>query len=135
MLMQTFKSATELGIAENQRAALMKTLVLLETGKLKHVPDVDGLDNDWLAKGRFSGKFNMGEWITSYKRCGTVACIGGTAELVGKVRMKCECGSALHELFYPSSLTNWDAITPAIAAKALRSYLSCGDARWKLAVK
>lgn len=53
MLAQNFKSADELGITDQQKEALMKTLVLMETGRLIHVerpkvvsPD-DGGVSDW----------------------------------------------------------------------------------------
>ena len=38
MLAQSFKTALELGIKDEQLDALQKVLVLLETGKLTHVP-------------------------------------------------------------------------------------------------
>lgn len=134
MLAQSFLPAVELGITEPQRDALMKTLVLLETGKLVHVPASDVISPNGYA---FTGHFNMTEWSGTYD-CGTVACIGGTAELVGQVSFGYIYGienRALKNLFLPpmNSLT-WAAITPAQAATALHSYLSTGNAKWHEAV-
>lgn len=137
MLMQNFKSAVELGISEEQKSALEKTLVLLETGKLKHGPVGDYNDHT----PRFSGHFNMQNW-TATSSCGTVACIGGTAELVGGLKhgeldLKACDGDhdKLFELFYPVELkVRWSTIIPSQAAIALRSYLTTGNARWDLAL-
>lgn len=132
MLAQNFKSAADLGLSEPQLSALQKTLVLLETGKLRHVPSPTlytsgGTD--------FSFKFNMAAWSRDGDgECGTVCCIAGTAELVGRVDF-CERLAALDELFYANNCDkNLVAITPTEAATALRSYLTTGDARWDLAV-
>lgn len=136
MLAQSFKSAADLEITEPQLAALQKTLVLLETGKLVHRPTYN--DDDTLSDGVgriFSGEFNMNTFATSH-RCGTVACIAGTAELVGKVKFAGEIRpEALEYLFYAGHLVfDMRDITPSQAATALRSYLTTGDARWDLAV-
>jgi hypothetical protein len=139
MLMQNFKSATDLGITEPQKNALMKTLVLLETGKLTHVPDKEIKGDMPKGKRTFSGMFNMGAWSgADAHRCGTICCIGGTAELIGNVTFGGGFGRgiespALKGLFYPS-IDSWDSITTEEAATALRSYLTTGDARWDLAV-
>jgi hypothetical protein len=133
MLAQSFKSAADLGITEPQFDALRKTLVLLETGKLRHVPAPDNYQ--WSGTD-FSFKFNMGSWRRDAAggECGTVCCIGGTAELVGNVDFSDRAG-ALDDLFYAKDCPiNLTAITPAQAATALRSYLTTGDARWDLAV-
>lgn len=139
MLAQNFKPASDLDLSEPQLSALIKTLVLLETGKLKHVPDAEG--SEWpTAPLGFTGHFNMDQWCLEH-RCGTVACIGGTAELVGRLEVsefdtKAHRNRPLHNLFYPSTVEgNWGAITPAQAAIALRSYLTTGDSRWDLAVR
>lgn len=143
MLAQSFKSADELGITEPQRDALMKTLVLLETGKLRHVPIYDDggdlIDQIRhvvpLKARRFSYDFNMAEWSHPHS-CGTVCCIGGTAEFVGGLELLSfdhGAPAALKNLFYPGSL-RLSEITPAQAATALRSYLTTGDAKWREAV-
>jgi hypothetical protein len=138
MLMQNFKSAADLEITEQQKDALAKTLVLLETAKLEHIPDRNDLDVDFDAEAEFSGKFNMNSWSHTYKKCGTVCCIGGTAELIGGVDFEdaTKHGTPLYNLFYPDAGDDldWDRITIAQAAAALRSYLTTGDARWDLAL-
>ncbi len=138
MLMQNFKSADELGITEPQFDALRKTLVLLETGKLQHAIDFEYRDGDGALQ--FTGHFSMDDW-GALASCGTVACIGGTAELVGKLEpdelyviATRDTNPALRGLFYPDLDMNWDNITPDQAATALRSYLTTGDAKWHEAV-
>jgi hypothetical protein len=137
MLAQNFKSSAELDLPESHVSALVKTLVLLETGKLRHVP-ATSYDNK---TGTFSGCFNMCNWGAG-SACGTIACIGGTAELIGGVSFGSiyDCTNtlltdSLRDLFLPPfSRKLWNAITTEQAATALRSYLTTGEARWDLAV-
>jgi hypothetical protein len=129
MLAQNFKSADDLGITEPQHDALRKTLVLLETGKLTHVEPRHGCAD----RGSFTGHFNMSEW-NSASDCGTVCCIGGTAELIGNVKFEAaRLPEGLDELFFPNAFRVEDVNTSQ-AATALRSYLTSGDARWYEAV-
>lgn len=133
MLMQNFKTAADLGITEHQKEALMKTLVLLETGKLIHVTEFKVLS---IHSESYSGHFNIRAWSAD-SDCGTVRCIGGTAEAVGNVSFDgwADEQNALYDLFSPPySNDQWNEITQAQAAAALRSYLTTGDARWDLAV-
>lgn len=135
MLAQNFKTADELEIQEDQKAALIKTLVLFETGKLRHthipscyytIPEDDQTE--------FTGHFNMLHWYAEFKECGTIACIGGTAEMVGGVQFG-SIPSNLQELFSPCiSQIDYGKITTAQAARALRSYLMTGNANWKAAL-
>src|SRR5690242_19666276 len=112
-------SAADLGITEPQRDALQKVLVLLETGKLEWF-DADVCETDHYPEQRkFSGQFNMGAWSAAHS-CGTIACIGGTAEMVGSVSFGSGFGmglgnSALQNLFCPRSIaaTHWGSITPS----------------------
>jgi hypothetical protein len=130
--MQNFKAAADLGITEPQKEALMKTLVLLETGRLIHTPLKGCIWDENPAK--FSHEFNMAAYIDRHD-CGTVACISGTATLISGVNMSYPRPDALDELFYAySAVEALPDITPAQAATALRSYLTTGDARWDLAV-
>jgi hypothetical protein len=139
MLAQAFKSAADLGITEPQRDALCKTLVLLETGKLKHEAGRCHTLSTSEEHRKFSGRFNMSEWAAEHD-CGTVCCIGGTAELVGNTSFGMwEFGSneQLKRLFAPPRpirCGDWTKITPSQAATALRSYLTTGDAKWHEAV-
>jgi hypothetical protein len=136
MLMQNFKSAADLKLTEAQKDALVKTLVLFETGKIQHrhnTERVDSIDKD----PTFCGYFNMQHWQAAHP-CGTVACIGGTAELIGGVDLESQNNEGLFRLFHPysvlSKIASWDEITTIQAATALRSYLTTGDAHWDLAV-
>jgi hypothetical protein len=129
MLAQNFKSADDLGITEPQHQALRKTLVLLETDKLTHVEPVDRCTD----RGSFTGHFNMSEWNTA-SACGTVCCIGGTAELIGNVKFEPQSlPEGLDELFFPNAFRAED-VTTSQAATALRAYLTTGDAKWHEAV-
>lgn len=131
MLMQNFKPAADLGISEAQKEALMKTLVLLETGKLKHVPGTEFLPIHQ-KHATFDGLFNM---CVSFGRadCGTICCILGTAALVGNTEfgLPHEIPYGLRELAY-----GWKGMSAdtSQAARALRSYLTTGDAKWTEAV-
>ncbi|HDA7126280.1 TPA: hypothetical protein O5T86_001284 [Staphylococcus aureus] len=133
MLMQSFQSAADLGISEAQKEALMKTLVLLETGKLKHVP-IPG-ETDGLRTFGFSHQFNMSDWGAP-SPCGSICCIGGTAELIGGLEeyelfKASENNRGLDVLFFSAS--GMSANTSQ-TARALRSYLTTGDAKWAEAV-
>lgn len=138
MLAQNFKSADELEISEVQHDSLRKVLVLLETGKLKHFQLLEpSLGHDR----SFSGDFNMATYGSTH-RCGTAACIAGTAELISDAKfIGVKRPVALSELFYASCLQQstlrhdpLELITPEQAATALRSYLTTGDSRWDMAV-
>jgi hypothetical protein len=132
MLAQSFKSAAELDISERQKDALVKTLTLLETGKLVHVPNIPRKTiPDY---GDFTGHFNMGYWREHGETCGTVCCIAGTAELVGQVSFEDWMDKPyLSELFGPAQIiSEWEKISVSQAATALRSYLTTGNANWPL---
>lgn len=135
MLAQNFKTADDLKISEAQKDALAKTLVLFETGKIAHAKVGNGYFPE---QGEYTGHFNMNQWNSLIHGCGTVACIGGTAELIGGVNFDRQAGgfdSPLYRLFMPNLPEwMWDEITPAHAAIALRSYLTTGEARWDLAL-
>jgi hypothetical protein len=134
MLAQSFLDASALSIPETHRQALMKTLVLLETGKLVHVARA-ALINPVRGQKGFTGHFNMSHWRTGYE-CGSVCCIGGTAEIVGDVLFgDLPHNDGLGELFYAKSATiSLREINPAQAAIALRSYLTTGAANWEEAL-
>ncbi|MHB8272690.1 hypothetical protein [Bradyrhizobium sp.] len=130
MLARNFKSAADLGITEPQLDALRKVLVLLETGRLRHVP-AHKLRGS-MDEPRFAGLFNM--WYSfADSECGSVGCIRGSAMMISGVDFPAgrDNPDGLHELFY-----NWSGGDPndQQAAAALRSYLTTGDARWDLAV-
>jgi hypothetical protein len=130
--MARLKTALALKITEKQKAALVRTLRLLEAGKLKHVDPQDIADGPTPKRKVFSGLFNMRTWQHPTP-CGTVACIGGTAEMIGKVRFgdSYEKNPDLHDLLYPAQTTMPDRfITTKHAAKALRNYLTTGKPAW-----
>lgn len=133
MLMQNFKSAADLEITEQQKDALIKTLVLMETGKLIHIP-VGDVSVHCNGRGGSPNKlFNMS---VSYgiADCGTVGCIRGTAERVSDARFEViDLPGGLRKLFYSGKAIGLDANLDQ-AATALRSYLTTGDARWDLAL-
>lgn len=135
MLAQNFMAACDLDITKAEFSALQKTLVMLETGKIVHAPIGDGY---YPNQGPFTGQFNMCHWNSAHD-CGTIACIGGTAELIGNVRFNIHNrnrpNNGLYRLFMPDLPESiWNDITPAQAATALRSYLTTGDADWPAAM-
>jgi hypothetical protein len=140
MLAQSFLTAAELNITEPQYDALKKTLVLMETGKMKHVSEHEArfhVYNSWResdANPHFDGNFSMVTW-GAHTACGTVGCIGGTAEAISGVSFKGwedDVNFELRNLFAPSSIVfhKWGAIDVDQAATALRSYLTTGHANW-----
>jgi hypothetical protein len=140
MLAQSFMSAADLGISDQQRDALQKTLVLLETGKLEHIPTALSLPDEEqeVVPPEFGGTFNMRWWSFAHN-CGTAGCIGGTAEMISGVGFGMwGAHPGLSKLFWPVSIfekeEDLDSITTSQAAHALRSYLTTGDAKWAEAV-
>jgi hypothetical protein len=132
MLAQNFMTAADLGLADEEQAALVALLGMLERGELHHVPlsDVSTLGD---IPENFTGGFNMEYWAVDTPNCGSVCCIGGSAEMIGGLRHdqlfnKMDALPALDDLFMPDA--DMDAITPAQAAMALRNYLTTGQARW-----
>lgn len=127
-------SAKDLKISEAQRNALIKTLFLLEDGCLLHVKNTrKPLSKE---EKQFSGLFNMDIWNRTTE-CGTVCCIGGTAEQLGGVVFD-NITEELTNLFYPNHSSNsytndviYGEITPNQAAQALRSYLETGAPNWR----
>jgi len=133
MTEKEFRTAKELQITEKQRCALVKTLQLLESGSMIHVTTLVSGDFYASLDIPLTCHFNMRHWRSEDKSCGTICCIGGTAELVGQVDLRRAVNKNihLHDLFYPSiPTTKWVKITPALAAVALRNYLFTGDAKW-----
>lgn len=135
MLAQSFLSPAELKLTDAQFDALRKTLVLLETGRMKHVPVDQYGDRDNAPSG-FSHHFNM-RYYGAHEPCGTVCCIAGTAVFMGAdAGLLFVDSQQLHELFQPPAMEveKWRDITPAQAARALRSYLTTGEANWEAAL-
>jgi len=140
-----FKSADELGLTQKEWAALIKTLALLDNDAIVHVPEIR-----WERAARKGEAvsvrpvFNMAVWHDE-NACGTVMCIGGSAEYFGKLRddqlsekanrMARSGEYALYNLFYPPGLIDYDKLTTKMAAEALRIYLTGGHANsWDRAI-
>lgn len=131
MLAQNFMSAKDLGLDEAQKEALVTVLGMMERGEIKHK---ESIKINYLSGQVFSGQFNMRHWnITD--ECGTVCCIGGTAELVGDVKLLETVASndRLYNLCF--GVPDMEAVTVEQAARALRNYLTTGRPKWKKILK
>jgi len=135
MLARSFLSAEDLGIRQDQRDALIKVLHMLERGELVHTV-FSRVHHTIFARETHRG-FNMTLWVEKH-RCGTIACIGGWAELVANDSNLFDVVvNKLDELFSPpeDEVTNYASVTVEQASRALSSYLTTGDPRWSEATK
>jgi hypothetical protein len=129
MLAQNFRTAADLGIKDEQRAALITLLGMLERGEIVH-QTVGTRARDYESDLR---AFNMMEWD-----CGSAACLGGWCEHIAERDFPHPYpGEGIRGLFYPddeegpqSANYDYDAITTEQAATALRNYLTTGRPRW-----
>lgn len=135
-----FKSAKDLGLEQKEWEALIQTLMLMEAGAIIHVDTRKNITRP--PEGKFM--FNMQDWREDFTGCGSVCCIGGSAEFFGKLPFNAMGGKAytlqkngdsnLAELFFPGEYTgfrgSWRKLTPQQAAKALRGYLTTGTTNW-----
>lgn len=134
--MPQFLSYETLRISEEAHDALVEVLSLLENGELKHVK-MTAADDGYLNLNdevKFTGHFNM-SYVTYRFRCGTAACIKGTAELLHRGGeweglFNDRDNFPLYNLFYPNVEVDYETITTAQAAIALRSYLEEGYPDW-----
>lgn len=129
------KTADELRLTEEQRCALVKALAFLREDKIKYRP-LGGPILGFKAKKGKVDYFNMRAWVREYE-CGTVCCIGGTAQALSGVSFPNSDvfrNRNLHNLFYPSNQKAWNA-TPQQAARAVSNYLSTGRASWEKAMR
>lgn len=147
------KTAQELGLNDKQFQGLHNTLTALKAGTIVHIDDEDSVPQEAVGEDRLY--FNMDVWQNraSYykegsnisKDCGSVCCIGGTAEFLMKDNDLFGSGmgdeshsQALHLLFYPwdderyedMANVNGSKISMEEAIQALTSYLEAGDANW-----
>jgi len=121
----TFKSAKELGLTEEQHDTLIKTLALFEEGKVP--PEM----------------FNMNR--VGHPECGTPGCILGWSKTISMSvydRTEGRRGWFPHELdrlFFPSITSAYEIgaymATPKQAATALRGYLETAHTDWPAAMK
>lgn len=136
-----FKTHKELGLNKREWEALIKTLLLMEADMIVHVPKNHKSEDEFDSGGK--PVFNMWSWSDDYK-CGTVCCIGGSAEHFGKLRQNSlsekadklagywddeseDADENLYNLFF-----EWGSgdPTPQQAAKVLRGYLTTGVTDW-----
>lgn len=139
MLARSFLTAEDLGIRQDWHDALVKTLDAMERGEIVHLKEVNIVDRRYDSdpdKRLYLGRFNMNYWKENAD-CGTVACIGGTAEILGNIRFNVELSPGLTELFYPTlpdsiegNGDDYNFITVEQAADALRRYLIVGAPNW-----
>ncbi len=134
MLAQNFKTAADLRISDGDLAGLIKTLGMLERDEVRHV----AVPNTWKIQHNPTPDmlFNMGN-IYLVVGCKTAACIAGTADLfcgtefVVDEKLRSGLPEELHKLFCPPiSEDDWGTITVEEAARAIRSYLTTGEANW-----
>ena len=135
MLARSFLTADQLDIPQDWHDALVLVLRAMERGEFKHLPEVNVVDARWydedLDPRLFLGRFNMNFWQENAD-CGTVCCIGGAAEILGKVHFTLEERlPELNNLFYPGNNYDYNAITVEQAQRALQNYLIVGDSRWQ----
>lgn len=132
MIAQNFKTASDLGISESHIAALAKVLGMLERGEFTHHTE---------STKKTAYKFNMNFWgpVSEHSKvnCGTPHCIGGWAEVIGRVSFGPDRSAELDELFYPGRVLkeiygefDYERITTAQAGIAVRNYLTYGEPRW-----
>lgn len=137
-----YRTAEQLTITEEQRNALIKTLKYLQAGKMKHTDGnlIDAFNENYqYNRKQQPKKFNLAVWMgtdLADHSCGTVCCIGGTAEaLVGdKVFYNWMNNPKLSALFDPRNVT-MHKVKPEQAAVALHNFLATGFPHWRDAIK
>lgn len=116
MLAQMFKTAAELGIIDRERDALVAVLGMMERGEI--------VDH----------QFSMLRW-----ECGTTACIGGWARRMGGkdlLKHLIPFGDrGIDRLCYPILGDYTKIASVAMAAAALRNYLTTGEPYWSEVTK
>lgn len=132
MLAQNFQSASDLDISEQEHAALITVLGMLERNELvHHIAPIIG--ESGFAPTIPNG-FNM-ECSGAQTDCGTMACIGGWVAILMGRRDKFinqyvntrNPNSKIGRLYWGCT---GSATTVEQAATALRNFLTDGDARW-----
>lgn len=128
-----FKTPRQLGLKRRQFCALVKTLDALENDRIRHIKNI--YDLPYGPETDQPSGFNMNSWNVSCS-CGSVCCIGGSAELLGNLDknelsdLAEEEHTPLYDLFFPHGPWDWNTIKPRQAARALRNYLTYGGPRW-----
>jgi len=141
MLAQSFLKPETLGLSDEQHAALVKVLGMLERGEIEYYrarfPDEQSCT---IGSSRSSpSKFNMVSFYRA-EECGTVSCICGWAEHVGGLPRRSLSSMRIWNpqlgLLFEPPVLNFGAqgildIQPDQAAVALRNYLTTGHAMWQ----
>lgn len=146
MLAQNFLSAADLNLSDKERDALIGVLGMLERGEVKYTSPLPTF---------LSNGFNLAVWCKD-GGCGTVACIGGWADKLYGTSFVAEFRPAIRlalsnprfrlqalfvlgshdpELVSRVSLGLRGSVTVEQAARALRNFLSRGEADWKQALQ
>lgn len=144
MLARSFKTARQLRIRQDVYDALILALHYFEREEPNHL-DIEIAPSVILVEAEMGNpvpppNFNMRCWRQKHD-CGTVCCIGGTAEMLAGMPyasidryshegpvVKLE----LMNLFYPYEIgIPWNYITVAMAAQALSNYLTTGKSNWQ----
>ena len=131
--MSDFLTHEELDISCEEKCALVRVMEGLESGLYVHSKD----DSEGTPEGKRA--FNLGVSCDDSYVCGTVGCIGGWVGFELKKSTRDSHGyvfanehSSLGPLYFPTVLETWEyeKITPAQAACAIRNFLSTGDPGW-----
>lgn len=123
MLAQNFKTSAELGHTDEELAAHITILGMLDRGELIHAHQWANIDNG----------FNM-RVLRNESDCGTVCCIQGWVNFLipAGAKRTTHGGDSAHGrlIMPPGGADEWAKITTSQAANALRNYLTTGEARW-----
>jgi hypothetical protein len=121
-----FLSAETLSIPQFDRDALIAVLAAYERGELQERPDVSPYDikpEDWPDNKLL---FSMKCWHRCHRKCGSLCCIGGTAEVLAGVPVFSlfkNKSQELHLLFFYETFLNLPE-----AMQKLQIYLTTGKA-------
>ncbi len=128
MLAQSFKTPEDLGLRDIEFNSLVTVLGMLEREELEFF-DHDKRVFHELTKCVPTPKFFSMAYWSALTSCGSVCCIGGTAEVIGRFKFSDETPELFRLLYGPFGALSHE-ITPAQAAVALRNYLTYGEPRW-----
>lgn len=123
MLAQNFKTPAELHITDDEFNALVKVLGMLERGEIAELPRHATMS--YVTPTAAPTMFYM-RYTEIESDCGTACCILGWAQHVGGRQLfSTSFDSALGRLF-----AGRDVRDPELGARALRNYLTTGEANW-----
>ncbi len=141
MLAQNLKTPADLGISDAEFASLQQVLGMLERGEVSHVP-VSKSFSIWDWGKAVPIAFNLSE-VYGAAECGTTACILGWARYLGRDdQLFANRGEPIQNLFCmgqydhdtdiaaKAKVGGARNISTALAAQALRNFLTHGEPRW-----